>query len=99
MASSWDEIRREFPGLEGKAYLNAAATSPIPRPVREAAERFYRQLEAEGAGPWNDWMDRCEGVRQRGARFVGAEPDQIAFVAITSSGINLILDLLARERP
>ncbi len=99
MATAWEEIRREFPGLEGKAYLNAAATSPIPRPVREAAERFYRQLEAEGDGPWNEWMDRCEGVRQRVARFVGAEPDEIAFVANTSSGINLIVDLLEGEGP
>src|SRR6266446_536853 len=99
MAVLWDEVRRDFPGLEGKVYLNAAATSPIPRPVREAVDRFYRQIEEEGDGPWNEWMDRCEGVRQRVARFVGAEPDEIAFVANTSSGINLIVDLLEGEGP
>ncbi len=99
MATAWDEIRREFPGLEGKVYLNAAASSPIPRPVREATERFYRELEAEGDGPWDEWMARREDVRQRVARFVGAEADEIAFVSNTSSGINLIVDLLEGEGP
>ena len=99
MATAWEEIRREFPGLEGKAYLNAAATSPIPRPVREAAERFYREISAEGDGPWNEWMARREDVRERVARFVGAEPDEIAFVSNTSTGINLIVDLLEGDGP
>src|SRR5260221_11647098 len=99
MATAWEEIRREFPGLEGKAYLNAAAASPIRRPVREAAERSYREFEAGGDEPWSEWMDRREEVRQRVARFVGAEPDEIAFVANTSSGINLIVDLLEGEGP
>ena len=36
MATHWDEIRADFPGLAGKVYLNAAATSLTPRPVREA---------------------------------------------------------------
>ena len=44
-------------------------------------------------------MDRREEVRQRVARFVGAEPDEIAFVANTSSGMNLIVDLLEGEGP
>ena len=29
MAMMWEEIREDFPGLEGKVYLNAAATSLI----------------------------------------------------------------------
>ena len=32
MATSWDDLRDDFPGLAGKAYLNAAATSLSPDP-------------------------------------------------------------------
>jgi selenocysteine lyase/cysteine desulfurase len=97
MSSVWEEVRRDFPGLEGKVYLNAAATSPIPRPVREAGEGFYREVEAEGDGPWNAWMARREDVRAKVAAFVGAEADEIAFVPNTSTGINLVVDLLEKD--
>ena len=46
--SIWDEVRRDFPGLAGRVYLNAAATSLTPRPVREAVTAFYRELEQVG---------------------------------------------------
>jgi len=99
MSVHWDEVRKDFPGLEHQAYLNAAATSPIPRPVREAAESFYRDLEASGDSAWDAWMERRERVRERVAAFIGAEPDEIAFVPNTSTGINLVVDLLGDAGP
>jgi len=94
MATMWDEVRADFPGLEGKVYLNAAATSLIARPVREAVTAFYREHEEGGDRLWGTWMGRRETVREKVARFVGAGPDEIAFVPNTSTGINLIVDLL-----
>jgi selenocysteine lyase/cysteine desulfurase len=94
MATMWDEVRRDFPGLEGKVYLNAAATSLIARPVGEAVTAFYRELEEGGDRLWGTWMRRRETVREKVARFIGAGPDEIAFVPNTSTGINLIVDLL-----
>lgn len=99
MATPWDDVRRDFPGLEGKAYLNAAAASPTPRPVREAAERFYREMEDGGDRDWEAWLERGEDVRRRVAAFVGAEPEEIAFVPNASTGINLIVDLLEEDGP
>jgi selenocysteine lyase/cysteine desulfurase len=94
MATPWEEIRADFPGLAGKVYLNAAATSLIARPVREAVNAFYREHEEGGDRHWDTWMNRREAIRERVARFVGAEPEEIAFVPNTSAGINLIVDLL-----
>ena len=99
MASLWEELRSDFPGLEGQCYLNAAAASLTPRPVREAVEAFYREQETGGDGHWDAWLEKREAVRRRVARFIGAEPDEIAFVPNTSTGINLIADLLARDGP
>lgn len=99
MATPWEEIRGDFPGLAGKVYLNAAATSLPPRPVREAVSAFYRELEEGGDRHWDAWLERREAVRARVAGFVGAETDEIAFVPNTSTGINLIADLLERDGP
>jgi selenocysteine lyase/cysteine desulfurase len=97
MASPWDEARLDFPGLRGKAYLAAAAASPIPRPVREAVERFYRELEEGGDRHWDEWLDRREQMRSTVAGLVGAEAEEIAFVPNTSTGINLVVDLLGED--
>jgi cysteine desulfurase/selenocysteine lyase len=97
MPPHWEEIRQEFPGLANKAYLNAAATAPTPRPVRAAVDRFYRELEEEGDGAWDAWMERRETVRARVAKFIGAEADEIAFAPNTSTGMNFIVDLLAED--
>ncbi len=99
MATQWDEVRGDFPGLAGQCYLNAAATSLTPRPVREAVDAFYRELEAGGDRHWDAWLDERERVREKVARFIGAEPDEIAFVPNTSTGINLIADLLEKDGP
>jgi len=95
--SLWDEVRRDFPALERHVYLNAAAASPTPRPVREAVSRFYRELEEDGDGHWDAWLAQREQVRASVARFVNAEPDEIAFTPNTSAGINLIVDLLEQD--
>ena len=99
MSTLWDEVRRDFPGLAGKCYLNAAATSLTPRPVREAVQGFYRELEMGGELFWDAWIEQREAVRRKLARFVGAEPDEIAFVPNTSTGMNLIADLIERDGP
>lgn len=94
MPPVWEEIRRDFPALDRYTYLNAAAASPTPRPVREAVDRFHREMEEGGDIHWEDWIEHREEVRSRLAGLVGAEPDEIAFVPNTSAGMNLIVDLL-----
>jgi selenocysteine lyase/cysteine desulfurase len=99
MPTLWDDVRGDFPGLAGKVYLNAAATSLTPRPVRAAVARFYGELEEGGDRHWDAWLEKREAVRARVARFVGAEADEIAFVPNTSTGINLIADLIEGDGP
>jgi selenocysteine lyase/cysteine desulfurase len=95
----WKELRADFPALERHVYLNAAAASPTPRPVRAAVERYQRELEEDGDAHWDEWLERVEEIRARAAAFVGAEPDEIAFVPNTSTGMNLIVDLIGAAGP
>jgi len=99
VSTQWSEIRRDFPAVTNCVYLNAAAASPTPRPVRAAVDAFYRRLEEEGDAPWDEWLAQVEAVRARVARFVGADADEVVFVPNTSAGVNLIVDLLAEDGP
>jgi len=99
MPTLWDEIRADFPGLAGKAYLDAAGTSIMPRAVREAVDAFYRQHEEGGGSHFGKWMLSREVVRAKVAAFVGGRPEEIAFIPNTSTGINLIADLLEGDGP
>ena len=93
--SLWDDVRREFPALERYTYLDTAATGPIPRVVRGAVDGFYRSVEEHGMRDWDDWIARREQIRARVADLIDADAGEIAFVPNTSSGMNLIADLLA----
>ncbi len=97
MAPPWEELREDFPALKRRVYLNAAACSPTPRPVREASASFYRDLEDGGDVHWDDWVQRREAVRAKVAKLINAEPAEIAFVPNTSTGMNCIVDLLAAD--
>src|SRR5438105_6557953 len=99
MAVSWEEVRKDFPALERRIYLNAAATGLPPTTVPLAVERFHRELGEGGDAQWDAWMQRREQVRARVAALVGAEAEEIAFVANTSTGMNLIVDLLGGDGP
>jgi selenocysteine lyase/cysteine desulfurase len=92
-------VRRDFPALARRVYLNSAATGLPPPPVREAVDRFYRELEEGGDVHWDEWMRRRDRVRERVATLVGAQPDEIAFVPNTSTGMNLFADLVAADGP
>jgi selenocysteine lyase/cysteine desulfurase len=99
VSTPWDEVRKDFPALQRRVYLNAAATGLPPPTVREAVDRFYRELEEGGDVHWDDWMERREQVRARVAALIGAEAEEIAFVPNTSTGMNLIADLVAADGP
>src|SRR5947209_16216134 len=91
---NWESIRRDFPVTERVAYLNSAAAGPVSRTVAEAASKFYREMMEEGDSRWDEWLNRRESIRRRVAEFINAEPDEIAFTANTSQGMNLIIDAL-----
>ena len=91
---NWDEIRTEFPITAHTAYLNTAAAGPLSRETADAAQLYYLQMMGAGDAHWNLWLAERERIRQLVADFINAEPDEIAFTTNTSSGMNLIVDVL-----
>lgn len=99
MSRDWDDLRQDFQGTQERVYLNAAAGSITPRWVREAVSRYLLELEEGGDEHWDLWLAQMEVVRERVARFIGAQADEIAFVTNTSEGMNILADLVSHDGP
>src|SRR5206468_9973715 len=91
---NWDELRKRFPVTERVAYLNSAAAGPVSRASYEAAAGYYEKMMRDGDVHWNRWLADREAVRKKVARFINAEPEEIAFTTNASSGMNVIVDAL-----
>jgi len=87
---SLEELRSLFPVTERYAYLNHASTGPFPTPVVEAMTSMMaqRQWREDADLGWLD--DRVAEVRELVARLLHATADEIAFVASTSHGLNIV---------
>jgi selenocysteine lyase/cysteine desulfurase len=92
--TNWNDIRRLFPVTEKLAYLNSAAAGPVSRKSAEAAAGYYEKMMNDGDVHWNRWLADREAIRKSIARFINAEPEEIAFTTNTSSGMNVIVDAL-----
>jgi len=90
----WGEIRKQFPVTTRLAYLNSAAAGPVSIAAHAAATDYYQKMMSDGDVHWNRWLAEREATRERVAKFINAEPDEVAFTTNTSSGMNLIVDAL-----
>ncbi|MEM7199088.1 MAG: aminotransferase class V-fold PLP-dependent enzyme [Planctomycetota bacterium] len=76
-------------------FLNHGSFGACPRPVLEAQEQWRRRLEAEPVHFMVDALENeLDDARARLARFVGAQPQDLAFVPNPTSGVNAVLQSL-----
>ncbi len=61
----------------------------------EAAFGEYLRSWHEQGSPWDLWVEKYEEARGLFARFIGAEPDEVALVASASAGVNSIASALS----
>jgi selenocysteine lyase/cysteine desulfurase len=83
------DIRKNFPVTRSKVFLNHAAYSPLPKPVVNIMREY------------NDELSRFEidevkyGLgKEDFARLVGAEEKEVALVQNTSTGLNIVANVL-----
>jgi selenocysteine lyase/cysteine desulfurase len=87
------EIRSRFPIFNRKIYLNSCSQGALSNAV-EAALTNHLQTWHEGGSPWDVWVQKYEETRAQFARFIGAEPDEVAVVPSASAGINAVASAL-----
>jgi len=93
----WAGIRSRFPILEQKTYLNSCAYGAMATDVSNSLQRYIRDRQEKGTD-WHYWVERNDSVRNAVARFLGADPDEIAVTASASAGINSVASALNFER-
>ena len=82
--------RALYPGAPLRSYLNVAVRSLLARPVREVCDR-YLDGAMEGGPDKEELFRTVERGRARFARWIGAEPDEVAWTRNVTDGINLFL--------
>lgn len=88
------DIRPDFPLLEESIYLDAASTTPTPKPVVEAmCDYFYNYNVNTGRGAYKlavKATNEFEKARSRISKFINAKPTEIFFTKNTTEAVNLV---------
>lgn len=92
--STWKAVRALFPLREDLYYFNTGGLGPASRPVLEAMQA-QAVLQAEQG---EHYHGTAEGVRAVVAEYVGAHPDELAFVRNASEGNSIIASGLDLRR-
>src|ERR1700722_1730088 len=87
------ELRSHFPILREKTYLYNCSQGAVSDAV-EADMRAYMASWRTSPAPWEEWRDAYEALRRAFARFINAQPDEVAIVTSASAGINPIANAL-----
>src|SRR5690554_2612829 len=77
----------------GYTWLNHAAISPIPLPVRTAMETCLKQRSEGPVESFSQWEETSQSCRERVRDLIHAESaGRIAFTANTSEGLSLVAE-------
>jgi len=91
------ELRSHFPILREKTYLYSCSQGAWSDAVERGLAAFTSSWRA-ALDPWRRWVEAWDTLRKTFARFIHAEPDEIAIVTSASAGINPIANALCFDR-
>ena len=98
MEPNFPALRKEFPVLERKTYLNSGSYCALANDVKAAFEAYIEERSLEGAN-WGLWAAKNESVRALTATLLRAAPDEIAITASVSAGLNSLASALHFSGP
>jgi selenocysteine lyase/cysteine desulfurase len=93
MDLNFDALRKEFPLLERKTYLNSGSYCALAKNVKAAFEAYMEDRLLVGAN-WDVWVTKNESVRALVAELLHAAPGEIAVTASVSAGLNALASAL-----
>jgi selenocysteine lyase/cysteine desulfurase len=91
-------LRREFPVLARKTYLNSGSYAALANEVKAAFEAYLGERLLVGAD-WDLWITKNESVRALTASLLRASPEEIAVTASVSAGLNSLASALDFSGP
>jgi selenocysteine lyase/cysteine desulfurase len=93
LTTKLERIRAQFPIFRNKIYLNSCSQGALGEAVEASLQAHIRSWHERGS-PWDRWVEEYENARTAFARFIGAEPDEVAVVPSASAGINSVASAL-----
>ncbi|MEM8863938.1 MAG: aminotransferase class V-fold PLP-dependent enzyme [Planctomycetota bacterium] len=87
-----DTMRAQMPISRRIAYFDHAAVAPLSGPASTALSHWSQQAAELGDTVWLDWNEGVERTRQSAATLIGADTDEVALVANTTTGINFVAE-------
>ena len=88
------DIRKDIPMLDEIIYMDAASTTPTPKPVVDAMCDYYYNYNANiGRGAYRTAVkasSEFEKARSKIAKFINSKPEEIIFTKNTTEAINLV---------
>lgn len=91
------EVRALVPAATRTVYLNAAAASPVPKPVGDAVRAHVERTVERGDTDFPRWLEQRDELRARMAKHIGASDRDVAFLPSTSVGFSVIATILKRR--
>jgi selenocysteine lyase/cysteine desulfurase len=98
MQQNFQSLRKEFPVLQRKTYLNSGSYCALANEVRAAFDAYMEDRLLVGAN-WDVWVTKNESVRKLTATLLNASPDEIAVTASVSAGLNALASALQFTGP
>src|ERR1700719_1800926 len=93
MEHNFEALRKEFPVLQRKTYLNSGSYCALANEVRAAFNAYMEDRLLVGAN-WDVWVTKNGSVRNLTAALLNASPDEIAVTASVSAGLNALASAL-----
>ena len=84
-----NEIRKNFPVTKNLIYLDHAAVAPLHNGSKAVLEEYTEHFLNQGIKNYSYWYEKTESIRENFAKFIGADPSEIAFIKSTSAGLSI----------
>lgn len=88
----WATFRSEMPVAERWAYFDHAAVAPLSARAQRAINTWAAEYASNGDAYSSNYSRHVEEVRELGARLLGAKKEEVAHVANTTAGVNLVAE-------
>lgn len=82
-------VRADFPITATRTYLNTAYIAPIPKPVAAAVQAFNEKRMNDPLSV-GDLLRQVGATKGKFAKFINAQPDEMALLYTTSEGENIV---------
>jgi selenocysteine lyase/cysteine desulfurase len=96
--TDFEALRKRFPVLARKTYLNSGSYCALADSVRAAINAYMDDRLLLGAN-WDVWVAKNEAVRGAMAAVLRATPDEVAVTASASAGLNALASAFDFSQP